>query len=219
MRWEELQPSISPVSGTAVALETPVKALKRMGFFETGGQRILLYSSSRAVRAAHVAMRKLGLPPTSSLVGSLSGLPFRRRTLSLVVAQTKTRNVQLVRELGSGLPEIYASRIQIQQIIINLANNAIDAMPEGGTLTITTARSAGYPGRLEIIISDTGGGIPAHLKTKVFEPFFTTKEVGKGTGLGLPLVYEIVNKHGGTVELESQIGKGTKFTVVLPRNI
>ena len=122
----------------------------------------------------------------------------------------------LVKELGAGLPRISANKTQLQQIIINLANNAIDAMPEGGTLAISTAVSARHPGFVELRIRDTGSGIAKDLQKKIFDPFFTTKEVGKGTGLGLSLVHEIVHKHGGTIELESEEGKGTQFTVFLP---
>ncbi|HAH31445.1 MAG TPA: hypothetical protein DCL44_03920 [Elusimicrobia bacterium] len=137
-------------------------------------------------------------------------------SLTLILSQTKTRNVELVRELCSGLPRINANRSHIQQVLINLANNAIDAMPEGGTLIISTSLSARQPGHVEIRVRDTGTGIPKEIQKKIFDPFFTTKEVGKGTGLGLSLVYEIVSKHGGTVELESEEGKGTEFTVFLP---
>jgi PAS domain S-box-containing protein len=136
--------------------------------------------------------------------------------LSLVSAQTKTRNVELVRELGAGLPKIHANQIQLQQVLINLSNNAVDAMPKGGSLTVRTALSVRQPGYVEIQVRDTGDGIPKEVQKKIFEPFFTTKEVGKGTGLGLSLVYEIVQKHGGTIKLESEEGKGTEFTVLLP---
>ncbi len=136
--------------------------------------------------------------------------------LSLIEAQTKTRNVELVKEISGELPKILANKVQLQQIIINLCSNAIDAMPEGGTLTVGAAVSNKRPTHVEIQVRDTGTGIPKEIQSKIFDPFFTTKEVGKGTGLGLSLVYEIVNKHKGTIELESGEGKGTAFTVLLP---
>ena len=136
--------------------------------------------------------------------------------LSLISAQAKTRNVELVKELGAGSSHIHADKTQVQQILINLANNAIDAMPKGGTLLFKTSLSAKRPGYVEILVRDTGDGIPKAMQKKVFEPFFTTKEVGQGTGLGLSLVYEIVEKHGGSIELESEEGKGTEFSVHLP---
>ncbi|OGS07276.1 MAG: hypothetical protein A2270_08605 [Elusimicrobia bacterium RIFOXYA12_FULL_51_18] len=136
--------------------------------------------------------------------------------LSLILAQAKARNVELVRELGSGLPKVNANQIQLQQVVLNLAHNAIDAMPKGGTLTIRTALPGRRPGYVELRVLDTGTGIPKDLQKRIFEPFFTTKEAGKGTGLGLSLAYEIIHKHGGAIELESEEGQGTEFTVYLP---
>ncbi|HBB68000.1 MAG: hypothetical protein A2X28_07360 [Elusimicrobia bacterium GWA2_56_46] len=136
--------------------------------------------------------------------------------LYLIAVQTKTRGVKLVKELGAGLPHIHANKTQLQQIIINLANNAIDAMSEGGTLTIRTSLSGSRPTHVEIQVRDTGSGIPKEVQKKIFEPFFTTKEPGKGTGLGLSLVYELAHKHDGAIEFKSEEGKGTEFTVFLP---
>jgi signal transduction histidine kinase len=137
-------------------------------------------------------------------------------SLSLVETQIRTRNISLVRELAAGLPSIRANRTQLQQALLNLATNAVDAMPKGGTLTITTALSSARPGCVEVLVRDTGAGIPKDVLGKIFDPFFTTKEVGKGTGLGLSLVYEIVERHGGSIKVESDEGKGSLFTMVLP---
>lgn len=136
--------------------------------------------------------------------------------LSLIAAQARTRGVELALELGAGLPKVRASSSQLQQILINLAGNAMDAMAKGGKLTIATSLSGRRPGYVEIRVRDTGHGIPKEIQKRIFDPFFTTKGVGKGTGLGLSLVYEIVQKHGGTIELESEPGKGAEFTVFLP---
>lgn len=137
--------------------------------------------------------------------------------LSLVTAQTRVKNVELFPELSLNLPRIKANKNQIQQIIINLCNNAMDAMSNGGKITVRTGRKS-YKGTDWIVIEvkDTGQGIPKDIQAKIFEPFFTTKEVGKGTGLGLSLVFEIVQKHQGTIELESEVGKGATFIVSLP---
>jgi signal transduction histidine kinase len=136
--------------------------------------------------------------------------------LSLISAQTKTHKVSLIKELCVDSPKIHSNRTQVQQVVVNLAGNAIDAMPKGGTLTIRTSLSGKRPGYVEIQVRDTGAGIPKEIQKKIFEPFFTTKEVGKGTGLGLSLTYEIVTKHGGAIELVSEEGKGAEFTVFLP---
>jgi two-component system cell cycle sensor histidine kinase/response regulator CckA len=119
---------------------------------------------------------------------------------------------------------------QFEQVIVNLAVNARDAMPDGGKLTVrtanvSTAESAqlaykGMPAAeyVRIDISDTGTGIPADIRDKIFEPFFSTKEVGKGTGLGLSTVYGIVKQTGGFVYVDSEEGKGTSFSIFLPRH-
>lgn len=156
-------------------------------------------------------------------------------TLLLVEHQAKMRNVVITKKYAPDLPMIFANRNQIQQVIMNLANNALDVMPDGGTITITTtltipsplegeenlstvalAKVEGEGKFVEIRVEDTGAGIPEEVKHKIFEPFFTTKEPGKGTGLGLSLCYEIMQKHNGTIDFESEKGKGTTFTIKLP---
>ena len=135
---------------------------------------------------------------------------------SLVLAQSKVKNVDLIKEF-SEVPRIMANRVQIQQIVINLSNNAIDAMPNGGKLFIRAHKGTmDSGGGVEIEVQDTGQGIPKDIQSKIFNPFFTTKEIGKGTGLGLSLVYEIVQKHSGKILLDSEVGKGTTFRVFLP---
>ncbi|HAT71377.1 MAG TPA: hypothetical protein DCS63_00995 [Elusimicrobia bacterium] len=136
--------------------------------------------------------------------------------LLLAKAQSGVKSVELVKELGSG-GRIMGNKTQIQQIILNLCSNAIDAMPEGGRLTVRTwmEENEGQP-RVVMAVRDTGTGIPEAVRGKIFEPFFTTKETGKGTGLGLALAQEIVAKHGGAIDIISAVGKGTTFTVSLP---
>src|SRR5260370_917606 len=114
---------------------------------------------------------------------------------------------------------IHADPAQIEQVIMNLSLNARDAMPEGGVLTLMTARSsheAGEPGRAILTVRDTGVGMDAATRDRIFEPFFTTKEKGKGTGLGLATVYTIVKEAGGSVSLDTEQGKRTTFRVPLP---
>ena len=107
---------------------------------------------------------------------------------------------------------------QIEQVVLNLAVNARDAMPNGGTLHISTGERVASTGTRQVVLSvrDTGTGMPDGVRERIFEPFFTTKDVGKGTGLGLSTVYGIVTQSGGTIEVDSALGKGTTFTVVLP---
>jgi signal transduction histidine kinase len=106
---------------------------------------------------------------------------------------------------------------QLQQIVINLCTNALDATPTGGTLTVTCRRLEAEGrawARLEV--ADSGKGIPESIRKRIFDPFFTTKEPGKGTGLGLALVHELVEHHHGRVDFVSEEGRGTTFFVDLP---
>jgi signal transduction histidine kinase len=107
---------------------------------------------------------------------------------------------------------------QIAQVFINIIMNALDAMPEGGLLTVTSRHSRDERGldTIFIDISDTGTGIAQSALVKIFDPFYTTKEAGKGTGLGLSLSYNIVKRFKGDIKVASELGKGTTFTIVLP---
>ena len=102
---------------------------------------------------------------------------------------------------------------QIEQVLINLVTNAVQAMPEGGTLR---AALSSQNGQAEIEISDTGVGIPPENLTRIFDPFFTTKPEGEGTGLGLSVSYGIISEHGGKIDVESTPGEGTTFRITLP---
>jgi PAS domain S-box-containing protein len=135
------------------------------------------------------------------------------RTLVLVSAQTKLKNVQVIKNFSPDVPPILANENNLKQVILNLCNNALDAMPVGGEITITTTKVGDFA---EIIFTDTGKGMTKEVKAHVFEPFFTTKERGKGTGLGLSIVYEIIEKHHGTIKVESEPDEGTTFKIRIP---
>jgi signal transduction histidine kinase len=125
----------------------------------------------------------------------------------------RTRKVVLVRSLSTEIGPILVDAGQIQQVVINLGVNAIDAMPQGGTLTVGLARKDDHA---EISVQDTGTGISPEIRERIFDAFFTTKEEGKGTGLGLSLISSIVKNHQGSIDLQSEVGKGSTFTVRLP---
>jgi two-component system NtrC family sensor kinase len=122
--------------------------------------------------------------------------------------------IELLPDLDSALPTIQADPAQLQEVLVNLISNGVEAMPDGGRLTLRTRR--GPAGMITIEIGDTGTGIPAEYLGKLFTPFFTTKPVGKGTGLGLAIAYGIVKMHRGQINVRSQIGQGTTFTIQLP---
>jgi len=135
--------------------------------------------------------------------------------LSLLVNQAMLLSIEVQRDLDPGLPQVIGNTTQISQVLINLVMNAIDAMPDGGVLTMKTSYNE-EKDRVCFEVSDTGNGIrPEHL-ARIFDPFFTTKDVGKGTGLGLSVVYGIIEDHGGRINVKSERGRGTAFTIELP---
>ncbi len=136
-----------------------------------------------------------------------------KSSANLISHQKRGENIDIRIEADHDLPLINADGGQLQQAVIALGTNAIDSMPEGGTLTF---RASGQHNRVAIEVEDTGFGIPPEDLSKIFEPFFTTKEVGEGTGLGLAVCYGIVTDHGGRLSVRSNVGKGTTFTILLP---
>ncbi|UCE61745.1 MAG: response regulator, partial [Phycisphaerales bacterium] len=123
---------------------------------------------------------------------------------------------------------VNADQTQVHQVILNLAINARDAMPDGGALRVSLSSMAesnvqNLPGELALggqlaclVVTDTGAGIPPEVQARIFEPFYTTKARGQGTGLGLSIVHGVIREHGGHIEVQSELGKGTTFTVFLP---
>lgn len=124
--------------------------------------------------------------------------------------------VELRRVVDPRLPEITANKSQIRQVISNLIVNALQAMPDGGVLTLQTFFDASW---VYLRVDDTGIGISDEVKESIFLPFFTTKDVDQGTGLGLSVVHGIVSSHGGEINVESEKGKGTRFCVSFPRRL
>jgi PAS domain S-box-containing protein len=137
------------------------------------------------------------------------------QAMALFENQAIFHNIDIIREFDQQLPQITGDSSQLNQVFINLITNAADAIPSKGTLRIQTR----YHPEKEIVgisFEDNGCGIPEKNLSKIFDPFFTTKDVGKGTGLGLSMSYGIIERHGGKIAVESQINKGTVFTIELP---
>ncbi|MBQ4646613.1 MAG: hypothetical protein IJB79_04625 [Candidatus Gastranaerophilales bacterium] len=133
-------------------------------------------------------------------------------TLNILNNKYKNR-ITVIKNYAQDTPKIEAYGGQLNQVFMNILDNAQDAMGETGTLTINTYKE-GLDVKIEFI--DTGAGIPEENLKKIFDPFFTTKAVGKGTGLGMSISYRVINDHNGRIEVESEVGKGTKFTITLP---
>lgn len=136
-----------------------------------------------------------------------------RQTVRLLGKRDAFEKIFIVEDFSEPLPPVHFDKSQLQQVLLNLALNACEAMPTGGTLMLSTSAEAD---RVVVKVTDTGCGIKKEDLDKIFEPFFTTKPVGKGTGLGLSVSYGIVHQHGGTLDVESEVGKGTTFKVALP---
>jgi CheY-like chemotaxis protein len=149
-------------------------------------------------------------------------------TMTRLMRRVLGEDIRLETRFAPGLPLVHADPGMMEQVLMNLAINARDAMPDGGTLTIAleqvqvdATRAALHAGRSAgryvcLTVSDTGTGIAPDALPHIFEPFFTTKEVGKGTGLGLATVFGVVEQHQGWIEVESTVGRGTSFRVLLP---
>lgn len=137
---------------------------------------------------------------------------------AVTFVQYRLRNskIRLQCEIAPNLPRVCGDAGRLTEVFVNLLNNAIDAMPAGGVLTLRAFRNADTDGGVRVEVVDTGCGIPPEHLVRVFDPFFTTKEPGRGTGLGLSISHGIVKDHGGQIWAESQLGVGTTLAVMLP---
>ncbi|MEO1085874.1 MAG: HAMP domain-containing sensor histidine kinase, partial [Acidobacteriota bacterium] len=185
------------------SLDAVPKLVERLGLIETAGQRCRtiaqkLLSFSRRDDEERVPVDLRAVVDES---------------LELVAATLRRGRVAVTTRIYQPLPKILGSKTQLQQVLINLVNNAAYAMPEGGDLTITAR-----PGRggCELSVADSGGGIDPGVLDRIYEPFVTTKPAGDGTGLGLSIVYGLVQNHGGEIRVDSRVGEGTTFVVWLP---
>lgn len=212
------------VSGVAHELNNPLTAV--MGYSQ-------LLSTEKALSEKHRQMaQKIFESATRSkrIVENLLAFARKKKpekhevalnevlekTLALREHHLLVHNMRIVRDYGEGLPPIYADGHQLQQVFLNVINNAYDAMYEahgGGTLVVRTYKRRN---RVAIEFLDDGPGVPASIQEKIFDPFFTTKEVGKGTGLGMSLSYGIVREHGGRIYLDQSYQTGAKFVIELP---
>ncbi len=173
-------------------------------------QRILAFSRTREVKRMSVDLARVVREVAELLRSSLPA------------------TVEMRLELAADTPRVLSDEIELHQVVMNLATNAAHAMPEGGVLSVRTLAFAPDdawreqhggltgPHLARLVVSDAGTGMPPEVAERVFEPFFTTKPSGSGTGLGLSVVHGIVREHGGVIELDTQVGRGTTITVTLP---
>jgi len=194
-------------------------ALEDVG--DTRARDDILRIQDATVRASELTRRLLAFSRKQVLRPTVFDLNDSVCDVVPILRRLIGEHIEIVTALEPAGIHVLADETQIEQVLLNLAVNARDAMPDGGTLTIETcggdAPPGATPGRYAVVaVRDTGHGMDAETRSHVFEPFFTTKEEGKGTGLGLATVYGIVTQSGGIVTVDSEPGRGTEFTVSLP---
>ncbi len=212
-------------AGVAHELNNPLTTV--VGFTELLLEDALLPESAHAdldmvlreaMRARNVVRRLLDFSRQSESSRTRADLnEIINDVLMLTKHLMRTSSVELSTNLQENLPWAQFDRNQIKQVIINLVNNAIYAMPRGGTLQVATEKSTRYNHSwIKLVVQDNGIGIPPDAMQRIFEPFYTTRGDKGGTGLGLSVTYGIITDHGGSIEVESQVEKGSSFTVWLP---
>ncbi len=137
-------------------------------------------------------------------------------TITFLENEAHYRDIHILTFYDEHLPRITTDQNQLQQVFLNIIDNAIDAIGKAGTISIKTSFVSGPPKEIVVDISDTGPGIPPEIRSRIFDPFFTTKKANEGTGLGLSITYTIVERLGGHISVQSGSGRGTTFTITLP---
>lgn len=195
------------------SISSIVQMLKRTGTNEPGTEELELIETH--IRRITTTVRQMvSLARPSELRWQKADIgDILEEAIRLIKFDRRAKNVEVVFIPPDTLPLTYVLSGQLEQVFINLSLNALDAMPDGGKLTITTKKDHGS---IVVEVEDTGSGIEIELGRRIFEPFFTTKEPGHGTGLGLAVSYSIVRKHGGSLDFESTPHKGTVFRVEIP---
>jgi len=197
-----------------------VQLLLASGSHDLDAERTRLQTISQQIeRIVRIVRRTLdSTRPEAGEYAPLDINALLRRTFDAAAPTLDASRVRLDAELAAGLPPVGGDPDRLQQVFINLFNNALDAMPEGGELRVTTSFEAGRlgEGRVVVDFSDTGTGMTEEVRAHIFDPLYTTKKRGRGTGLGLVVVRQVVGEHGGSIEVESEPGRGARFRLSFP---
>ena len=211
----------NPLSGILNYIRLMTRILRRGPLPDDRREKFMTYLDlveNETDRCSHIVSSLLAFsrksPPS---FGPVNVQELLQRSIALSQHKLKLQNIELESRIDQGLPNIEGDFNQLQQCVINLVFNAIDAMPNGGTLTLSGSHQQPQ-NRVKIAVKDTGQGISPDDLPHVFEPFFTTKKEGYGVGLGLSTIYGIMQRHGGVVDVQSKPGQGTTFTLLLPVN-
>jgi PAS domain S-box-containing protein len=216
----DLNNVLTPILMTAQLLETQIH--------DERSKRLLPILVTNAKRGANLVKQVLSF--ARGLEGKFTILQIKHliSEIKQIAKQTFPKSIEIYTSLPQYLGTVFGDATQLHQVLMNLCVNARDAMPDGGTLSISAENlfidqnhakmnlDAQVGSYIVITVADTGTGIPPEILDRIFEPFFTTKEIGKGTGLGLSTVIGIIKSHGGFVKVYSEVGRGTQFKVYLP---
>ncbi len=209
----------NPIAAVLTYVKLMMKLVKRGHFSQDRAEDISRYlgtMASEMTRCGEIVKNLLAFSRRTKIAIKPQKIDqIINRTLALTSHDLELKEIQLASEIAPDLPMVRCDFRQIQQVFLNLISNASEAMEGGGVLSIS-AKLSKKNGFLEITISDTGCGISEEDQKNIFEPFFTTKEEGKGVGLGLSVVYGIITNHNASIEVESEVGKGSAFKVLLP---
>lgn len=207
----ELNNPINNITLTSAMLEEDYDSLE-------DGERLDMIRdlTTQAERASRIVRNLLDFARESEMESELTDVgTLIDETLQLTANEIKLKKVKVECRVSPNLPPIHGDKQHLSQVFLNLILNALDAMPGGGVLEVLVGKYSD-PAYIAVDVKDSGQGIPEHILTSIFDPFFTTKHRGKGTGLGLSVSLGIVKKHGGDIRVESKVGEGTTFTVLLP---
>jgi PAS domain S-box-containing protein len=216
----DLNNVLTPILMTAQLLETQIH--------DERSKRLLPILVTNAKRGANLVKQVLSF--ARGLEGKFTILQIKHliSEIKQIAKQTFPKSIEIYTSIPQYLGTVFGDATQLHQVLMNLCVNARDAMPDGGTLSISAENlfidqnhakmnlDAQVGPYIVISVADTGTGIPPEILDRIFEPFFTTKEIGKGTGLGLSTVIGIIKSHGGFVKVYSEVGRGTEFKVYLP---
>src|SRR3989337_2257806 len=204
----ELDTPLTTISGYCELLSEEIKDANLLGRIKTISEQI--------IKCQQTIRNLLDFSRKSTCEKKLCNIHHLiNNTLLLVEHRLKIHKINLRKTFDDNIPPLLVDGNQIQQVILNLVNNAVDALPQGGDIFIET-RLNKEAKSVEIVFDDNGIGISGEDLKRVFDPFFTTKEPGRGTGLGLSICNNIISAHNGKITLESRLGNGTRFVVSLP---